>query len=109
MKADATLQNQLRQLGFLSMQIAQQIEAIESQGLSKRDQISEWVEQHGEIVNKTRAAAIAGVSRSTIYDLIRSGAIDTAPNGNVLIRSLADWALNPPRLRRKRDSKGGTL
>ncbi len=51
-----------------------------------------WTEQYGEIVTKTTAAKILGCSPATVYKLIEDGSIKTAPDGRVLVRSMAEWA-----------------
>ncbi len=51
-----------------------------------------WTEQYGEIVTKTTAAKILGCSPTTVYKLIEEKQIKTAPDGRVLVRSMAEWA-----------------
>ena len=51
-----------------------------------------WTEQYGELVPKTTAAKILGCSPATVYKLIEENSIKTAPNGHVLVRSMAEWA-----------------
>lgn len=57
-----------------------------------QDAATAWTEQYGEIVTKTTAAKILGCSPTTIYKLIDEGDIKTAPDGRVLVRSMAEWA-----------------
>ena len=66
---------------------------LESDRLRRQtDTATAWVLAHGEIVTKTEAAEILRVSRSTLYELIDRGEIKTAPDGRVLVRSMAAWA-----------------
>ena len=51
-----------------------------------------WTEQYGEIVTKTTAAKILSCSPTTVYKLIDGGELKTAPDGRVLVRSMAEWA-----------------
>ena len=55
---------------------------------------AEWAATWGETVNKTVAAKMLGIARSTVYELIDAGYLPTAPNGNVLVRQAAAWANN---------------
>ena len=66
----------------------------------------EWVREHGEVIPKNRAAKIMSVSVNTIIKYIGEGYIDTAPDGRVLVRSLAEWA-NSGGKQCKRRTRGG--
>ncbi len=52
-----------------------------------------WVEQWGEAVKKTTAAKILGVDASTIWRMVQDGRLVEAPNGRILVRQMARWAL----------------
>lgn len=50
------------------------------------------VRRHGEVVNKAVAARMLGVTRCTIYAMIKDGRIDAACDGkNVSVRSIARY------------------
>ena len=67
-----------------------------------------WTEQWGEVVSKTAAAKILGCSPSTVYKLIADGDIRTAPDGRVLVRSMAEWASSQsPNRKAKCAPRGG--
>lgn len=52
----------------------------------------QWVRTWGETLPKTAAAKMLGISVTYISKLIADGAIATAPDGRVLVRSAAEWA-----------------
>lgn len=52
-----------------------------------------WVEQWGEAVKKTTAAKILDVDASTIWRMVQDGRLVEAPNGRILVRQMARWAL----------------
>lgn len=50
------------------------------------------VRRHGEVVNKSVAARMLGVTRCTIYNMIKDGRIDATPDGkDVIVRSVARY------------------
>lgn len=65
-----------------------------------------WTEQYGEIVTKATAAKILGCSPSTVYKLIEERSIKTAPDGRVLVRSMAEWASCQSPNRKAKITKG---
>lgn len=65
-----------------------------------------WTEQYGEIVTKTTAAKILGCSPTTVYKLIEDKQIKTAPDGRVLVRSMAEWASCQSPNRKAKITKG---
>lgn len=68
-----------------------------------------WAEQYGEIVTKTTAAKILGCSPATVYKLIEENSIKTAPDGRVLVRSMAEWAsCQSPNRKAKMTTKGAS-
>jgi len=68
-----------------------------------------WTEQYGEIVTKTTAAKILGCSPATVYKLIEENSIKTAPDGRVLVRSMAEWAsCQSPNRKAKMTTKGAS-
>lgn len=52
-----------------------------------------WVDQWGEAVKKTTAAKILDVSPATIWRMVQDGRLAEAPNGRILVRQMARWAL----------------
>ncbi len=54
--------------------------------------IAAWVKDHGEAITAKEAAALVGVSMSTIYRCMDSGAVRVTPNKRVLVRSLCAYA-----------------
>lgn len=52
-----------------------------------------WVEQWGEAVKKSTAAKILDVDASTIWRMVQDGRLVEAPNGRILVRQMARWAL----------------
>ena len=52
----------------------------------------EWARTWGEMVTVSRAAIMLGLSRPTIYKMIRAGKLKTGPDGRVLVREAARWA-----------------
>lgn len=67
-----------------------------------------WTEQYGEIVTKTTAAKILGCSPTTVYKLIEDRQIKTAPDGRVLVRSMAEWASSQSPNRKSKTQKGAS-
>ncbi len=53
-----------------------------------------WVEQWGEAVKKSTAAKILDVDASTIWRMVQDGRLVEAPNGRILVRQMARWALH---------------
>lgn len=51
-----------------------------------------WVRAHGEVVNRKTASRLIGCASVTLKKRIDAGEVQTAPNGDVLVRSLAKWA-----------------
>jgi hypothetical protein len=49
------------------------------------------VRTHGELVDRTTAGKILNVNRDTVRNYINSGYFQAAPNGDVIVRSLAQW------------------
>lgn len=52
-----------------------------------------WVDQWGEAVKKSTAAKILDVDASTIWRMVQDGRLVEAPNGRILVRQMARWAL----------------
>lgn len=69
---------------------------------SKISVADQWVNVWGEAISKSAAAVMLGVSRSTIYAYVANGAIETSPEGKVLVRSAAQWANGSQKMRKHR-------
>lgn len=52
-----------------------------------------WVDQWGEAVKKSTAAKMLDVDASTIWRMVQDGRLVEAPNGRILVRQMARWAL----------------
>lgn len=55
-----------------------------------------FVKLHGGYVNKTEAAKLIGVSRATVYDMIKDGRLSTDPEGRFVKTSDIYKLLNSP-------------
>lgn len=52
--------------------------------------VDAWVREWGEVVNKTQAAKMLGLSRRQVNRLVEQGALKTAFDGRVLVRPAAE-------------------
>lgn len=63
---------------------------------TERNLTAEMVVRYGEMMNKTEAARLLGVTRATVYAMLADGRIKGTSNGkNVLTRSVVEYLCGP--------------
>lgn len=65
------------------------------------DVATQWVREWGEVVNKTRAGLMLGISRRQVNRLIEEGRLKTSFDGRVLVRPAAELYNSKGHERRK--------
>ena len=55
------------------------------------------VATHGEVIDRITAARILNVSRNTVTAYVNAEFFRTAPNGKIIVRSLAQWIYGNPK------------
>ena len=68
----------------------------------------ELIDMHGEYVDKSTAARILGVTRATVYAMLKDGRIEGACSGRrVDVRSIARYMYSPRGMKKHRGMKNG--